>query len=93
MYFSRTLVVAALLASTSAITIRQTGGPAKDCEAPFKTELYTPYAYKGKCMNPPLDAALPSCPIDERKTLANGTTMAVAYPKAGFNCNPYGQAA
>ena len=34
--------------------------------------------------------ALPSCPEDERKTLVNGTTLGVPYPKKGFNCNPYG---
>jgi len=32
---------------------------------------------------------LEHCPdFNERYTLRNGTTMAVAYPKAGFNCNP-----
>lgn len=41
-------------------------------------------------MAPPLMANLVGCPGDERKTLANGTTMAVPYPKKGFNCNPYG---
>jgi len=32
---------------------------------------------------------LEHCPdFNERYTLRNGTTAAVAYPKAGFNCNP-----
>jgi len=32
---------------------------------------------------------LEHCPdFDERMTLANGTTKAVAYPAPGYNCNP-----
>lgn len=34
--------------------------------------------------------SLSSCPGDERKTLADGVTGGVPYPKKGFNCNPYG---
>ena len=44
-------------------------------------------------MNPPLLAGLPSCPVDERKVMQDGRTLAVPYPKAHFNCNPYGVAA
>jgi hypothetical protein len=45
-------------------------------------------------MNPPLiQGALENCALDERKTLQDGTTKAIPYPKAGFNCNPYGIAA
>jgi hypothetical protein len=41
-------------------------------------------------MTPPLTSQLPSCPGDERRVLQDGTTMAVPYPKKGFNCNPFG---
>ena len=45
-------------------------------------------------MNPPLiHGALENCALDDRKTLQDGTTIAVPYPKAGYNCNPYGVAA
>ena len=45
-------------------------------------------------MNPPLiQGALEHCALDERKTIADGTTKAIPYQKAGFNCNPYGIAA
>jgi len=57
---------------------------------PFKTELYKPYTYSGHCMNPPLTPAIEACPIDEREVLSDGRTRAVPYPKAGYNCNPYG---
>jgi len=64
-----------------------------DCKAPFKTDLYKPFVYKSHCMNPPLVPTMEHCPIDERKMLADGRTKAVAYPKPGFNCNPFGIAA
>jgi hypothetical protein len=41
-------------------------------------------------MTPPLMASLEGCPIDERKVLKNGVTIAIPYPKKDFNCNPYG---
>lgn len=41
-------------------------------------------------MTPPLSNELVSCPGDIKKTLSDGVTLAVAYPKKGFNCNPYG---
>ena len=34
-----------------------------------------------------------ACPIDERKVLIDGVTIAVPYPKPNYNCNPYGIAA
>jgi hypothetical protein len=34
-----------------------------------------------------------ACPIDERKHLIDGRTLAVPYPKPNYNCNPYGIAA
>jgi len=34
-----------------------------------------------------------ACPIDERKVLIDGVTLAVPYPNPGYNCNPYGIAA
>ena len=67
------------------------GNTKADCDA--EDGLYKPYNYKGHCMNPPLLSGLPSCPIDERKVLQDGKTLAVPYPKAHFNCNPYGVAA
>lgn len=33
---------------------------------------------------------LASCPNDEKKTLEDGKTQAIPYPKKDFNCNPYG---
>jgi len=65
------------------------GGPKCGAE-PFKTELFKPYTYSGHCMNPPLTPAIEACPIDEREVLSDGRTRAVPYPKAGYNCNPYG---
>jgi len=59
----------------------------------FKTELYKPYTYSGQCMNPPLTPNIESCPIDDKFMLTDGTTKAIPYPKAGYNCNPYGSAA
>ena len=64
--------------------------PNLECKNKHKTDLYEPYVYKGHCMNPPIKNNMESCPIDERKNLGDGSTKAVAYPKAGFNCNPYG---
>jgi len=55
--------------------------------------LYKPYNYKGHCLNPPLLPGLPSCPVDERKVMQDGKTLAIPYPKAHYNCNPYGIAA
>lgn len=68
---------------------------AKDCEGvkPYTTDLYKPYAYKGNCLTPPLVPNIQSCPIDDKKMLTDGRTLAVPYPQAGFNCNPYGIAA
>ena len=65
--------------------------PVPGCKGvdPFKTELYIPFEYKGQCMNPPLVPNLESCPIDERRMLSDGTTVAIKYPAKGFNCNPY----
>ena len=31
-----------------------------------------------------------ACPIDERKVLQDGVTIAIPYPKPQYNCNPYG---
>jgi hypothetical protein len=44
-------------------------------------------------MNPPLMPNMENCPIDERKMLLDGRTLAVPYPRPGFNCNPFGIAA
>jgi hypothetical protein len=65
-------------------------GKKDDCKDPFKTELYKPYTYSGHCMKPPLTPNIEACPIDEREVLSDGRTRAVPYPKAGYNCNPYG---
>ena len=65
---------------------------AKACKGvkPFETKLQEPYQYKGECMDPPLiHGALENCALDDRKTLQDGTTIAIPYPKPGYNCNPY----
>ena len=41
-------------------------------------------------MNPPLTPNIESCPVDERRMLSDGKTLAIPYPKAGYNCNPFG---
>lgn len=41
-------------------------------------------------MNPPLVPSIEACPIDDKKMLTDGRTLAVPYPKAGYNCNPFG---
>ena len=79
------------IAAQTAHQIVQTGG-GPECKNPFNTTLYKPYQYKGHCLNPPIMPDLVGCPEDERKTLVNGTTIGVPYPKKGFNCNPYGAA-
>lgn len=69
---------------------------AKSCKGvkPFETSLYKPYAYRGDCLQPPLvPGTMEACPIDERKVLINGVTIAVPYPQPNYNCNPYGIAA
>jgi hypothetical protein len=58
--------------------------------SPFKTDLYKPYTYSGHCMNPPLLPNVEACPIDERRMLSDGRTVAVPYPAVGYNCNSYG---
>lgn len=60
---------------------------------PFVTDLYKPYSYRSDCLVPPMVPNIQNCPIDERKVLNDGVTIAVPYPKPGFNCNPYGIAA
>ena len=44
-------------------------------------------------MNPPLEVNIEACPIDDKKMLTDGRTVGVAYPKPGYNCNPFGIAA
>jgi hypothetical protein len=41
-------------------------------------------------MLPPLTPNIEACPIDDKRMLTDGRTVGVPYPKAGFNCNPYG---
>lgn len=61
---------------------------------PFESTLYKPYEYRGDCLQPPLvPGTMEACPIDERKVLQDGVTIAVPYPKPNYNCNPYGIAA
>jgi len=60
---------------------------------PFSTDLYKPYVYRGDCLTPPLIPNIEACPIDDKKHLTDGRTLALPYPNAGFNCNPYGIAA
>ena len=59
------------------------GAPAAAPAAPTR---YVPYKYAGlKGVNM---STLEHCPdFNERMTLLNGKTKAVAYPAAGFNCN------
>lgn len=65
-------------------------GCPKNAADNFKTDLYKPYTYSGQCMKPPLLPNIEACPIDDKKHLTDGRTLAVPYPKAGYNCNPYG---
>ena len=44
-------------------------------------------------MNPPLTPNIEACPIDDKKMLTDGRTEGIPYPKAGYNCNPFGIAA
>ena len=68
--------------------------PTCDGVQPFSTDLYKPYAYRPDCLQPPIPAGgIEACPIDDKKHLTDGRTLAVPYPKAGYNCNPYGIAA
>ena len=69
--------------------LSSSGEPAKKGDCKAAEELYVPYKYKGQCLNPPLSATLEGCPVDERHTLQNGTTVAIPYPAKNFNCNPY----
>ena len=76
-------VIALLLANTNAIRISQSADAAPAAPAPTR---YVPYAYAGlKGLN---IQTIEHCPdFNERMTLLNGKTKAVAYPAAGFNCN------
>merc|ERR1712216_1045009 len=57
--------------------------PAKGAEADPRWVLHKPAGLKGFDIQ-----TLEHCPdFNERMTLLNGVTKAVAYPKAGFNCN------
>merc|ERR1712178_667308 len=80
----KSYVVALLLASTNAIHLR--GGPntpAKGSEADPRYVMPKHTGLKGFDIT-----SLEHCPdFNERFTLLNGVTKAVAYPQPGFNCN------
>ena len=63
---------------------------AAPCNAPFGTDLYVPYEYRPECLKPPLLPNIEACPIDDKKMLSDGKTLAIPYPKGAFNCNPFG---
>jgi hypothetical protein len=61
------------------------------CKDPFGTVLWdSPHVYRPECMKPPLLPNLEHCPIDDKKMLTDGRTLAIPYPKDGGNCNPFG---
>jgi hypothetical protein len=73
------------------VTLVMLGGP--EAELGGKAPAAKKPAAAAKKPEVPIGAPnldnLEHCPdFNERYTLRNGTTMAVAYPKAGFNCNP-----
>jgi hypothetical protein len=83
----KSYVIALLLASCSAVHLRQTGGPntaAPGAKAKDPLAVMPVYAgLKGFNIN-----SLEHCPdFNERMTLLNGKTKAVSYPQKGFNCN------
>ena len=83
----KSYVIALLLASCSAVHLRQTGGPntaAPGAKAGDARQVMPVYAgLKGFNIS-----TLEHCPdFNERMTLLNGKTKAVSYPNPGYNCN------